>query len=602
MNWLLAVIAIPALTGLVCFLFGGRTRIVAGGLAVLGSLASIGAAGWIWMHYPMEWVHFGTCWLRADALNGFILLAAALFGLLISVYSLAFMRRHPETNGYYGYLLLTLASTFCVLLSNHWILLLVSWGLLGALLYLLVLLGGRPSAQAAKKTLILVGGSDMFLLLGIAILSGVRSPYEILPMEAVVLDGFWIHIAFFSLVAASFAKAGAMPLHTWIPDVAEVAPIPVTAYLPAALDKLLGIYLLARICTEIFVLTGPVRLILMAFGVVTIIAAVMMALVQHDFRRLLAYHAVSQVGYMILGIANGNPIGLAGGLFHMLNHAIYKAGLFLTGGAVQHRTGQTDLDHLGGLAKYMPLTFLCFLTCAFSISGIPPFNGFASKWMIYQGLIEAGRGGDAFWPVWLFAALFGSALTLASFMKLAHAIFLGIPSREIERTPPKEVGPAMLLPGIALAVLCIVFGVFAFQIPVRHFLVPITGVLPTLGLWSPGIATLLVFAGLAAGGLIYVWGRIGTVRRSEPFIGGESLPVENRVTGVRFYQTVAGLAGLRCVYGWAENKAFDVYEQGTRFVLWASGLLRRTHSGVVTQYLAWVLVGTVVLLTVWLGR
>ncbi|GAG46575.1 unnamed protein product, partial [marine sediment metagenome] len=235
--------------------------------------------------------------------------------------------------------------------------------------------------------------------------------------------------------------------------------IPVTAFLPASLDKLLGIYLLARIAMNLFVMNKAMGTVLLVVGAITIIAAVMMALIQHDLKRLLGYHAVSQVGYMLLGIGTGNPIGIAGGLFHMLNHAIYKSCLFLCGGAVEQKTGTTNLDKLGGLAKVMPITFVTCLVGALSISGVPPFNGFVSKWMVYQGVIELGRQGDKLWIIWLTAAMFGSALTLASFMKLIHATFLGQRANNQASKRTNEVHWTMWLPMVILSGLCIIFGV-----------------------------------------------------------------------------------------------------------------------------------------------
>ena len=153
-----------------------------------------------------------------------------------------------------------------------------------------------------------------------------------------------------------------------------------------------------------------------------------MALVQHNYKRLLGFHAVSQVGYMILGFGLGSAIGIAAGLFHMINNALYKSGLFLSAGCVEYRTGKEDIDDLGGLSKVMPVTFIASLVFAMSISGIPPFNGFASKWMIYQGIIDFGSGSglpNKLWVIWLGSAVLGSALTLASFIKFIGGIFLG---------------------------------------------------------------------------------------------------------------------------------------------------------------------------------
>ncbi len=126
----------------------------------------------------------------------------------------------------------------------------------------------------------------------------------------------------------------------------------------------------------------------MIIGAATILFAVMMALIQKDFKKLLSYHAISQVGYMILGIGTGLPAGIVGGLFHMINHAMYKSCLFLTGGSVEKQAGTTDLKKLGGIGRLMPVTFICFIIAAAAISGVPPLNGFFSKELVYDGALE----------------------------------------------------------------------------------------------------------------------------------------------------------------------------------------------------------------------
>jgi len=601
MNAFLLPIGVPVLLGLGCLALPRSLRIAAEALAVAGSAAALASAAWLFSRLPLRWTVNGVCLLNLDALSGFIVLAAALFGVLISVYSLRFMKDHPEACSYYGYFLISLGCAIGALVSNHLVLLLVFWGILGITLYAMILVGGEGAAAPAKKTLLLVGGSDAAMLLGIVLVHGLASTFEADRLAA-PLQGATATVAFVALAVAAFAKAGAFPLHTWIPDAAEAAPVPATAFLPAALDKLLGIYLLVRICVDWFAQSPAMRTVLMALGALTVITAVMMALIQHDIRRLLAYHAVSQVGYMVLGIGTGNPVGIAGGLFHMLNHSIYKSCLFLTGGAVQHRTNETDLDHLGGLGRFMPVTWACFLVAAFSISGVPPFNGFASKWMIYQGLIQAGQNGDSLWMVWLVAALFGSALTLASFMKLAHAVFLGSPSPETESRPVKEVGFGMAAPMVILAALCVVFGVFATRIPIPAFLAPVVPGIEFSGLWEPGTATVLILAGLAVGLCLYWLGNGIKVRRTDRFMGGEELPAGDRITGSQFYKTFRDLPGFRTAYARAEARVFDLYDQGARLALWIAGFLRRAHTGVLTMYMAWLVVGLVALLFVLMRR
>jgi formate hydrogenlyase subunit 3/multisubunit Na+/H+ antiporter MnhD subunit len=404
-------------------------------------------------------------------------------------------------------------------------------------------------------------------------------------------------IAFISLAIASFAKAGVMPMHTWIPDMAMTAPVSITGFLPGSLDKLLGIYFLGRISMDVFVMNNRMGKLLLIIGAVTIVAGVMMALVQHDLKRLLSYHAVSQAGYMVLGIGTGNPIGIAGGLFHMLNNAIYKFGLFLSGGAVENRAQTTDLDRLGGLAKLMPITFLTCLIAALSISGVPPFNGFVSKWMVYQGVIELGRGGDKLWVIWLVAAMFGSALTLASFMKLIHAVFLGSPSVTTHHPAPKrnEVSFSMWLPMAVLAALCVIFGVFAYRVPLKNFILPAVPGVSFRGFWSPGLATLLIIIGIILGVIIYWLGNIKGLRVDTAYVGGEIIPEESRVTGVDFYDTIKNMGTFKEIYRGAEKKNFDIYDLGTKFVFFLVRGLRKIHSGVLSTYLFWSLFGMLVL-------
>ncbi|MCK9604806.1 MAG: hypothetical protein M0R66_10660, partial [Candidatus Omnitrophica bacterium] len=270
---------------------------------------------------------------KIDALSGFIALAIGLFSVLTLIYSFRFMRGRQKLIQYYTCIILTALASLGVVLTNNLILLLVFWGFLGLMLYLLVNMGDEDSMPVAKKSLIIVGGSDALMLLGVSIILYYSRTAQIDAISLGLNDGLLV-LAYVSIAIGCFAKAGAMPFHSWIPDCAKSAPVPVTAFLPASLDKLLGIYLLVRVSLSIFVMNRAMNNVLMFIGAFTIMAAVMMALVQHNFKRLLGYHAVSQVGYMILGIGTGNPIGIAGGLFHMLNNAIYKSCLFLSAGNV----------------------------------------------------------------------------------------------------------------------------------------------------------------------------------------------------------------------------------------------------------------------------
>jgi formate hydrogenlyase subunit 3/multisubunit Na+/H+ antiporter MnhD subunit len=588
MNILLFVIFAPILVSLLCF----ALKRWAGWIALLASSAILAPAAMIFFGGNAASVFLN---LRAYVLSSGIFLAAAFFTVLIVLYSLKFMKGKERLGEYYGYILITLGATAGAVFATDYIMLLLFWGILGITLYMLIGMGGHQASSAAKKTFIIVGGADALMILGIGLVWMITGSSQI-GAARLVLDNTFPILAFLCLSAGAFAKAGAIPLHSWIPDSAEKAPTPVMAYLPAAVDKLLGIYLLTRICVDIFIIepNSAMSIFLLIIGSITIIAAVMGALVQHNLKKLLSFHAVSQVGYMVLGMGTGIPVGIAGGLFHMLNHSIYKCCLFLTGGSVEHQTGTTELDRLGGLAKFMPLTFVSALVAALSISGVPPFNGFVSKWMVYQGVIELGKS-SPYWIIWLMAAMFGSALTLASFMKIIHATFLGQWS---EVTPKaKEVSWMMWLPMVSLAALCVIFGVFAYALPLAHFILPsVKGVVYT-GFWSPTLATLLIIVGLLIGLIIYGLGKVKAVTPKPAYVGGEILDEKMiKVSGVNFYDTIKNWGPLKGIYGLAEKSVFDVYEIGSKITFGFSGVLRWMHNGLLHTYLAWMLLGVVILL------
>jgi formate hydrogenlyase subunit 3/multisubunit Na+/H+ antiporter MnhD subunit len=456
---------------------------------------------------------------------------------------------------------------------------------------------GDDASGIAKKTFIIVGGSDALMLLGIGIIYSLTNTLQMDSIRLELNNSLAV-LAYLCIAVACFAKAGAMPFHSWIPDCAKSAPIPVVAFLPASLDKLLGIYLLARISLNLFVMNEALNIFLMLIGAFTIIAAVMMALVQHNMKKLLGYHAVSQVGYMVLGIGTGNPIGIAGGIFHMLNHAIYKSCLFFTSGNVEYRNHTTELDELGGLAKAMPLTYISALIASLSISGVPPFNGFVSKWMVYQGLISKWQTANGKWQMIIYAlclvaAMFGSGLTLASFMKLIHATFLGQRNNAITQERYNEVSWKMWLPCVILAIICVIFGVFAYQVPLKYFILPAVKGVTFIGTWYAGLSTLLVIIGLALGLLIFkLKGLRPVIRQDATFTGSETTDFEKtRVTGTEFYNTIKELGLLRTIYKRAEAGFFDIYEQGKNLVFSIGAIFQYLHNGVLPTYLVWYLLG-----------
>lgn len=534
---------------------------------------------------------------KVDALNSFLVLAIGFFTALNIIYSFRFMKGRKGLLQYYTCILLTAGASAGVVLANNLIMLAVLWGFLGLTLYLLINFAGEEAVAAAKKTFIILGGTDALMLLGIAIIYHQSGTFTMDNMR-ISLSGVNASMglaAYLCIVIACFAKAGAMPFHTWIPDCSEKAPVPVAAYVVASLDKLLGIYLLTRVSLDIFMIGKGINIFLMVTGAFTILAGVMMALVQHNLKRLLGYHSVSQVGYMVLGIGAGTPLGIAGGLFHMLNNSIYKQALFFGAGNIQQKAGTDDLDKLGGLSRRMPFTYISMLIASLAISGVPPFNGFVSKWMIYQGLVQK-TGADAEGIIALLclaAAMFGSGLTLASFIKVLHACFLG--QGRGPRLSVSEAGWMMWFPPFLLGGVCLLFGIFAFQVPLGYFILPAIKGVEWTGSWHAELSTLLVLIGLAAGVMIFKLkqGWFG-IREDARFVGGEELePDENRVTGTEFYNTVKEYGFLEGLYSRAERGFFDIYDQGRNFVFGAGRFFQYLHNGVLPTYLVWTLLGMI---------
>jgi formate hydrogenlyase subunit 3/multisubunit Na+/H+ antiporter MnhD subunit len=534
-----------------------------------------------------------------DNLGKFITLAVCFFGMLILVYSLAYLDKDRSPRNYYPWFLITIGLSAGAVLTDNLLLFIVFWGILGLTLYKLIKADDDLSSSAAKKTLILVGSSDGIMILGIAILWKAFGTFSISELENVPTGFPVLFFAFLCLVTGSFTKAGAFPFHTWIPDYAERAPASSSALLPASLDKLLGIYFLARICIDIFSIGQGLTFLLLLLGVMTIIFASMMALIQPNYKRLISYCAVSQVGYMVVGLGLGTPLGIAGGLFHMINHALYKSGLFLAAGNVEARTGLQNLDELGGLSRAMPVTFISALVCALSISGVPPFNGFASKWLIYQAIIDFGSGTGAasqFWILWLGLAVLGSALTLAIFIKFMSGIFLGRKPDHLEDV--KEAGVLMWLPVLLLAVICMLFGIFASETIIPKVIMPLIGDFGYPGIWDSTAVAILIFVSIILGGIIYLTTDRSRFRTDESFIGGETVGEEHSYRVVEFYKTIREFRWLSYLYDLAERKWFDLYEICKNLTLGFSKWLSTAHTGTLTWYALWVLAGLVIMLIV----
>ncbi len=599
-DWNLVItILLPSLFAVLVFVAPARVRWLREGLALLGVVLNTVACALLYGKqavFFMPWGGFGINFsLKLYGFNALILLAAAAFALLSVLYSAAFFRKKPVSGRFYAYLLLTVAMVNGAVLANNLVVLLFFWEGILLTLFLMILLGREGAWRTAVKAVVLVGISDLCMMLGIGMTAYLAGTLE-MDQIRLPMDGMG-SVAFLLLVAGALGKAGAMPFHTWIPDAADDAPMPFMALLPAALEKLLGIYLLMRVCVDLFAFVpgSAMSITLMSIGAVTILFAVMMALIQKDFKRLLSYHAISQVGYMILGIGTALPLGVIGGLFHMFNHATYKSCLFYTAGSVERQTGTTDLQALSGLGRRMPVTMVCFVIAAASIAGFPLTNGFYSKELIFDGALESGV---AFYVV----ALVGAFFTAVSFLKLGHAAFFGKPKQGLRNV--KEAPLAMLVPMVTLAALCLLMGFLRIDI-IGGLLQPAIGYAQGAG-EVIGSHTNWLLVGISACVLLLA-------------ALSHSLGYRKTGSGLHAADHFHDAPVLRDIYRLAERKAFDPYHIGgfavrafaaaalavnnaiswfydvlvVTIVNYFSGLIHAAHNGSKTLYLGWTLTGVV---------
>jgi multicomponent Na+:H+ antiporter subunit D len=395
--------------------------------------------------------------LTIDALSIQMALMISGLGTLVMIYSASYMSRDNGLTYFYTLILLVMAGMMGVVLTGDLFNFYVFLEIMSISSYALVSFRRDAlSIEAAMKYLIMGSLGTSLVLLSVVMLYGAVGTLNIADLgvrlasyrATAVPTTLVVSLALF--VTGVMIKVAMVPFHTWLADAFTAAPTAISALLagPAAV---VGIYWVARLPYLPFGM--PIGIILVTLGLASMIVGVLMALTQKDFKRMLAYHVISQKGYMVLGIGLGTlgaAYGTQGGLFHLLNHSTYKALLFMCAGAVLYRTGSQKFDELGGLGKNMPITAAAFLVGALAISGIPPLNGFVSKYTIYLAGLQAGQP-------WISAiAVLVSGLTLASFLKAFSSVFLGQRPERLQNI--SEAPKLMLFPVLAMAGICIIIG------------------------------------------------------------------------------------------------------------------------------------------------
>ncbi len=402
--------------------------------------------------------------LEVDALSLFfgLLVATAVFAAML--YSFSYMSHDDNEPQYYTLFLMLCGGVMGLVLSgdlfNMFIMVeILTFAAVALTAFRNTVFG---ALEAAFKYLVVGSIGSSCILAGTIMLYAQTHTLNFAQLSAMIPGNLNLAttVAYALLFIGFCTKAFLVPFHPLAADAHGAAPAPVSVLISGVLTKS-GLYGIIRLTYILFrtMNLGTVQFWLVFLGSVSMFVCVTMALAQHDFKRLLAFHSISQIGYVLTAAGLATALGVSAGLYHAMNHTLFKGLLFLCAGAVLHETGTTDLDKLGGLSKKMPHTTVLFLVGAFSISGIPPFNGFASKWLIYQAAYQKGvESGNIGFLLVTICCLVTSTLTLASFVKVTQSVFFGQLPKEYENV--REVSFGMRLAMGLLALLCIVTGLF----------------------------------------------------------------------------------------------------------------------------------------------
>ena len=449
----------------------GALALVGGVLALLG-----GQAETLSLPMGLPWLHWE---LRLDVLSGFFMALIGAVVIGVAIYGPGYAREFehgndslPALGGFTG---IFVAGMQLVVLANDAFMFMVAWEVMSLSSYFLVAFQHEhaPNRRAAFLYLLMAHVGGLSILLGYGVLAGFGDGFSFEAMRAAQLSPGWASVAFLLAFVGFGMKAGLIPLHVWLPEAHPVAPSHISALMSGIMLKV-AVYGFVRFT---FDLLGDFQwqwgVLVLVIGAVSALMGVLYALMQHDLKRLLAYHSVENIGIIYIGLGlsliflgTGHTLlgvlGLVAALYHTINHALFKGLLFLGAGAILHSAHERDMERMGGLLRRMPWTGLFFLVGCISISALPPFNGFVSEWLTFQAALQAWalQSGVLRTLLPLAAAMLAltGALTAACFVKVYGVAFLGqARSRPVRRA--REVTLGMRIGQGWLAALCLALGV-----------------------------------------------------------------------------------------------------------------------------------------------
>ncbi|WP_016698085.1 NADH-quinone oxidoreductase subunit L [Actinoalloteichus spitiensis] len=631
-GWLL--IALPLFGAAVLLLGGRRTNawghllgcatVIAAfvyGLALFLSMTGLPADERVRELHLFDWipvnalnVEFG---LRIDPLSMVFVLLITGVGALIHIYSVGYMSHdqagrtgaeNTERRRFFAYLNLFVGAMLVLVLGNSFVTLYLGWEGVGLASYLLIAFWQhRPAAAtAAKKAFLMNRVGDVGLALAIFLMFaelGTTQYTEVFARAGEMPTGVLLAIALLLLLGAC-GKSGQFPLQAWLPDAME-GPTPVSALIHAATMVTAGVYLIAR-SNPIYNLTEDGRLVVTIIGALTLLIGAIIGCAYDDIKKVLAYSTVSQIGYMVLAVGLG-PAGYALGIFHLLTHGFFKAGLFLGAGSVMHgMNDEVNMRRFGGLAKHMPITFVTFGLGYLALIGFPFLSGYFSK----DEIVAAAFAQEG-WRGWVFggAAALGAALTAFYMTRLMLMTFFGEKRWKGQKSAdgreyhPHESPASMTVPMIVLAFGSVFGGVLLYSGDrLLGWLEPSLGAVahPEGGALPHSVIPFLV-VGLSAVGVLLAWLLVG--RRPVPATAPAQVSFPVRAARADLYgnalnETLFARPGtwLTRALVYVDNRGVDGLVNGIAALLGgSSGRLRRAQTGFVRSYALSILGGAVLL-------
>jgi len=536
--------------------------------------------------------------LQMNMLSWFFAITISSLGALCTIFSLSYMKGRERTDFYYSMMLVVNAAMLGIVLAGDLISFYIFWEIMSWIAFLLISYNRGPALAAGMKYIIMSIVGSIAMLIGMLSLYtnyGTLDISQIASSVTAASPGYMLFILIVFGIAFGIKNA-VLPFHTWLPDAHSEAPAPFSAVLSGLLIKmgtygfLLVLYVIVGL--KLFMGLGSglfsFHSMLCLLGAVTIIIPTFIAMLQTDAKRLLAWSTVGQAGYIILAIAFGTNLALAGGIFHFFNHALFKALLFFAVGAVEFRTRTRDLDSLGGLAKKMPVAFIGTLVGICALIGVPLTSGFVSKWLIYKTLILEGS------PFLAFFALAGTWGTILYSYKLIHNVFLGqLPEKhkDLQRSPVSMQLPIIvlslaillfgILPGIPLKVINAIGASFGFE----SLNVTIWGIASDTGTLNMiNIFSALLIAAI----IVWILFRLGAksvpVSQEDSYAAGAHIPKDKYHYTAEFYGPL-----YRIIKPYLRDVIDEFYCWLAASVRRISNAVRHIYTGDVGQYVMYII-------------